>query len=76
MQTLQKILLMLTLLLIANGCAVSSRVVVIDRSSDWVKLGPDVKGHVSIYNVATGKWELQSKAALLPEGWTAGPGAK
>ncbi len=60
----------------ASGCAVSSRVTVVDSNSDWVKLGPDVKGRVSIYNAETKKWELQSKPMLLPEGWVAGPEPK
>ncbi len=63
------------LMLTAAGCA-TSRTVVIDRSSDWVRIGPDVKGHVSIYNATTGQWELQSKAMQLPEGWVAGPEPK
>jgi hypothetical protein len=51
-------------------------VTVIDRSSDWVKLGADVKGHVAIYNSTNHQWELQSKAMVLPEGWVAGPPPK
>lgn len=75
MQTPLLKLLTVTLLLIANGCA-TSRVTVIDRASDWVKLGPDVRGHVSIYDAKSKTWVLQSKPVTLPEGWVAGPEPK
>lgn len=62
----------LALLAMLSGCA-TSRVVVIDRNSDWVKLGPDVKGHVYTWDDKTKAWVLQKKAVRLPEGWVAGP---
>jgi 1,2-phenylacetyl-CoA epoxidase catalytic subunit len=62
----------LALLAMLSGCA-TSRVVVIDRNSDWVKLGPDVVGHVYTWDAATKGWVLQKKKMRLPESWVAGP---
>ena len=35
-----------------------------------VRLGPDVRGHVYLWN--GGSWELSSNEVLLPEGWCVG----
>lgn len=53
-----------------NAC--SSKVVVIDRQSDLVRLGSDVSGHV--YTLQNGQWVRSSNKVQLPEGWFAGPG--
>lgn len=59
-------------LLLLCACA-PTRVAVIDSRSDWVKLGPDVKGHVYTWDDKAKAWVLQKKAVRLPEGWVAGP---
>lgn len=51
------------------GCV--SRVVVIDSASDVVRLGPNVRG--SVYVWQDGKW-VRTGNVRLPEGWYAGPG--
>lgn len=71
--TLLRTSLLATLMLTLTGC-VASRVTVIDRNSDWVKLGPDVSGHV--YLLQDGKWTRQDRKVHLPEGWVAGPEPK
>lgn len=45
--------------------------VVIDKQSDVVRLGKNVRGEV--YVLRDGKWVSIGKATL-PEGWYAGPG--
>lgn len=52
-----------------TGCA--TRAVVIDPRVDVVRLGPDVRG--SVYVWQNGQWVL-TKKTQLPEGWYAGPG--
>lgn len=52
------------------GCA-ADRVVVIDRSSDVVRLGRNVRGEVYVWK--DGQW-VRVGRAKLPEGWWAGPG--
>jgi hypothetical protein len=61
--------LLLLMILLLAGC--TTRVVVIDRSSDVVRLGKGVKGE--IYVLRDGEWVSIGKA-VLPEGWYAGPG--
>lgn len=48
--------------------------VVIDSSSDVVRLGNNVKGSVYIQQ-QDGSW-TKCKSVHLPEGWYAGPGPK
>lgn len=43
---------------------------VIDRNADIVRLGPNVRGNVSVYR--DGAWQDVGKMKL-PEGWLAGP---
>lgn len=50
-----------------------TRTVVIDSSSDVVRLGPGVRGPV--YVLKDGAWVRTGKVTL-PEGWYAGPGPK
>ena len=59
----------------AAGCA-TERVAVIDRQSDWVKLGPDVRGHVYVWDEDIHDWSKASRRITLPEGWVAGPEPK
>lgn len=56
----------------ATGCAIfrPSRVVVIDSSSDVVRLGRDVRG--TVYMHEDGGWKKVGPITL-PEGWYAGP---
>jgi len=61
--------LLLPIIMLLAGC--TTRVVVIDRSSDVVRLGKGVKGE--IYVLRGGEWVSVGKA-VLPEGWYAGPG--
>lgn len=61
------------MLLCATSCA--TRTVVIDRQSDVVRLGADVRGHVYLYDVKTKTW-VKSGKVTLPEGWFAGPPPK
>lgn len=71
---------LLTRILLTKLCAIfaivcvtscgSTRVVFIQESSDVVRLGPDVKGHVYFYR--DGKWVLSKNKVPLPEGWFAG----
>lgn len=72
MRTLQNLLLTLLLLLGMSGCG-TTRVVVVESNADWVKLGPDVSGHVYLWNHAAEAWSLSDKKVTLPEGWMAGP---
>lgn len=72
MRTLLLTLPIAILLLTNSGCA-TSKVTVIDRSSDWVKIGPDVRGHVYVWDSATHGWSLSKQALQLPQGWVAGP---
>lgn len=51
------------------SCA--TKTIVINNSTDVVRLGNNVKGDVYYYNAVTG-WTL-TKNAQLPEGWYAGP---
>jgi hypothetical protein len=57
------------------GCA-ARKAVVIDSGADWVKLGPDVSGHVYVYDSASKDWKLSPNKVTLPEGWVAGPEPK
>lgn len=50
------------------GCA--TKTVVIDSRADVVRLGPDVRG--SVYLWQAGQWVKTGKVHL-PEGWYAGP---
>ena len=69
MRTRLNLLLAVMLMVIAAGCR--TRTVVIDRQSDWVRLGNDVRGHIYLYR--NGGWERQPDTVKLPEGWVAGP---
>ena len=53
-----------------TSCA--SRTVVLDSSRDIVRLGPDVRGRVYLWNAGRHAWELTGPI-VLPEGWYAGP---
>lgn len=57
------------MILSLNGCA--TRTVVIDSRADVVRLGPDVSGHVYLYQA--GQWVKTGDKVKLPEGWFAGP---
>jgi len=52
---------------------VTKQVTVIDKSSDVVRLGKGVKGHIYVYK--NNQW-IDAGVANLPEGWYAGPGPK
>ena len=52
------------------SCA--SRTVVLDSNRDIVRLGPDVRGQVYVWNGERHAWELRGPLTL-PEGWYAGP---
>lgn len=66
-------LIAIGMLFSVGGCASGSKVLILDRNVDWVKLGPDVTGHV--YTTEDGiTWTLQKRKVHLPEGWVAGPG--
>ncbi len=71
-QQLQPTLLMCLLVIVTlglSGCG-GSRVVFVRESDGLVRLGPDVKGHVYIWNGS--EWELSKDKVDLPEGWFAG----
>lgn len=71
MRTLLNLSAALGLLICANGCA--TKTVVLDSQADVVRLGPDVRGKVFLWQ--NGAWTL-SGPVTLPEGWFAGPGPK
>lgn len=75
MLRLLKTLPIAILLATATGCA-TSRVTVIDSTSDWVKIGPDVRGRVYVWDKKAKAWSLVKKPIQLPEGWVAGPEPK
>jgi len=52
-----------------TGCG-GSRVVFVPNSDGLVRLGPDVRGHVYVWNGSM--WELSANKVDLPEGWYAG----
>lgn len=54
-----------------TSCA--TRTVVLDRQNSVVRLGPDVRGHVYVWD--QGAWTRTGKVTL-PEGWYAGPGPR
>lgn len=59
-------------LLLLSGCGMlSPRVVFVDSSSDVVRLGENVKGHV-FYQNDKGEWVKSSNRVKLPAGWYAG----
>ena len=65
---------MLIGLLVGLGTGCTARKAVVLRSdADWVKLGPDVSGHVYIYDATAKDWRLSPNKITLPEGWVAGP---
>jgi hypothetical protein len=68
MPTLLKIFAAAGAIALLPGCA--AKVVVIDSRADVVRLGPDVRGTVYLYQ--GGQWVKTSKVTL-PEGWYAGP---
>lgn len=72
MQTLLKLLKIVGISILLTSCA--TKVVVIDSSSDVVRLGNNVKGSVYIQQ-QDGSW-TKCKSVHLPEGWYAGPGPK
>lgn len=52
-----------------TGCG-GSRVVFVETSEGLVRLGPDVRGHIYVWN--GNEWELSANKVSLPEGWFAG----
>ena len=57
-----------------NGCATTSetkRVVFVKESSDLLRIGDDVEGHVYFWNGSS--WERSATKVKLPEGWLTGP---
>lgn len=75
MQTLRRTLKIAGAILFAltiQSCATRTTVV-IDSSSDIVRLGPDVRGHVYIWDTNTKTWALSTDKVTLPAGWYAGP---
>lgn len=68
MSTLRNLSVIAGLLLCASGCV--TRTVVLDSSSDVVRLGNNVRGNVYIWQA--GAW-VKSGKVTLPEGWYAGP---
>lgn len=71
MRTLLNLSASLGLLICATSCA--TKTVALDSQADVVRLGPDVRGKVFIWQ--NGAWTLSGKVTL-PEGWYAGPGPK
>lgn len=71
MKTLLKTFAAAGMILWLNGCA--TKTVVIDSQSDVVRLGPDVRGHVYLWQ--GGQW-VKSGKVTLPEGWFSGPPPK
>lgn len=61
-----------SLWLITSGCATRTAVV-IDTSSDVVRLNKPARASISIYRA--GKW-VEAGKMDLPAGWYAGPGPK
>lgn len=57
-------------ILCLSGCATKTAVV-IDSTRDVVRIGPDVRGRVYVWQ--NGQWQLTGKKVRLPEGWYAGP---
>lgn len=52
-----------------TSCATNKTVV--NRDNGIVRLGPDVRGHVYVWNAKTKQWELSPNKVTLPEGWFA-----
>jgi hypothetical protein len=61
---------LLGILISLLGCQTRTAVV-IDSTRDVVRLGPDVRGKVYVWQ--NGQWQLTGKRVKLPEGWYAGP---
>ena len=72
MRTLLNLSATLGIILSLSACA--TKTVVLDRQSDVVRLGPNVRGKVYVWKKETG-WTLSGKVTL-PEGWYAGPPPK
>ena len=71
MKKLLSLFAILGLAISLTSCA--TRTVVLDKSSDVVRLGPKVRGRVYVWQ--NGAWTL-SGSVTLPEGWYAVPGPK
>lgn len=71
MRTRLNLSAVLGLLICATSCA--TKTVVLDSQADVVRLGPDVRGKVYVWQA--GCWTLTRKVTL-PEGWYAGPGPR
>lgn len=72
MRTLLRLSALVGLLICVSGCGLlrPTRVVIVDASSDIVRLGNDVEGTVYLYE--SGGWKRVGPVRL-PEGWYAGP---
>ena len=68
-QKLMTLLCLLTASVGLTGCG-ASRVVFVDESEGFIRMGPDVKGRVYYWNGSS--WELSDNKVLIPEGWYAG----
>ncbi len=53
-----------------SGCVTGRRVVFVNQSDGFVKLGEDVYGHVYWWNGS--EWERSKGKVKLPAGWLAG----
>ena len=73
LKKLMLIVLATAIAIFAGACRTNTKVTVVDSQADWVKLGPDVRGHVYLWNHKAGHWELQTAPMQLPQGWVAGP---
>ena len=58
-------------LICVTGCVTSPDVVFVDSTSDIVRLGRDVEGHV-FYRDGSGRWIRSANKVKLPAGWYAG----
>jgi len=71
---LLRLLLLLFLLVFGiagtNGCVTGRRVVFVNQSDGFVRLGEDVIGHVYWWNGDV--WEKSKGKVKLPAGWLAG----
>jgi len=76
MQKLLRLISAVLLVAIVTGCAANRAVTVVRSDADWVKIGPDVRGRVYIWDQKTETWTLSPNAVQLPEGWVAGPEPK
>ena len=71
MHKLQKLSGTVGALICVTGCVSSPDVVFVDSTSDIVRLGRDVEGHV-YYRDGSGRWIRSANKVKLPAGWYAG----